>query len=310
MQTAETMAYILEHSESKLLFVGKLDPVWEIMKQGVPAELPKVSFPLSPENSDTKWDEIIAEYEPVPDPADPAAEEMATIIYTSGSTGMPKGGMHDFGTTLTCSNGIMKVIDATAEDRYLSYLPLAHGMEHWLGECLILRTSLHVYYSESLATFVQDLQRSRPTLFMSVPRLWMKFQLGIFQKLPPKKLAMLLRIPILSGIVRKKILKELIAWYRDLGLELLEGYGMTENFNYSHLTQPGRSKPGHVGPPYEDVECRIAEDGEIQVNGPGSVMGYFKMPAETEEAFTEDGWLKTGDRGVIDDENKPILWPS
>jgi len=324
--TAETTGYILEHSESKLLFVGKLDPVWEIMKKGVPDGLPMVAFPLAPENDYIQWDEVVATHEPLQEPVDRAPEEMATIIYTSGSTGKPKGVMHNFATMLACVEGIRKVIGAHENDRYLSYLPLAHGMERWLGECVPLRTALQLFYADSLDTFVQDLQRARPTLFASVPRLWSKFQLGIFKKMPPEKLERMLKIPILRSVVKKKVLRglgldavrfagsgsapvpgELIAWYRALGLELIEGYGMTENFNYSHMTMPGRSRPGYVGNTYDDVECRIAEDGEIQVKGPGSMMGYFKMPEETKEVFTEDGWLRTGDRGQLDSENRLMI---
>ena len=95
--------------------------------------------------------------------------------------------------------------------------------------------------------------------------------------------------------------KEVIEWYRRLGLELLEGYGMTENFAYSHLSRPGEIRPGYVGNPYPDVEHKISEDGEILVKSPGTMKGYFKMPEESEIAFTEDGFLHTGDLGSIDE---------
>lgn len=137
--------------------------------------------------------------------------------------------------------------------------------------------------------------------------------------MPEKKVSILLSIPLINLLVKKKILKglgldcvryagsgsapipaELIAWYRRLGLELLEGYGMTENFNYSHVSKPGKSRVGYVGHPYDDVEQRIAEDGEIQVKTPGKMMGYFKNEEATKEAFTEDGWVRTGDKGEVD----------
>jgi long-chain acyl-CoA synthetase len=318
--TPDTVRHILEHSESKLLFVGKLDPVWDEMKAGVPDGLPQIAFPLSPDREHDQWDDIIAKTAPLEDDVVRDAAQLSTIIYTSGSTGKPKGVMHDFTTTLACSAGISALLRFNANDRYISYLPIAHGMERWLGEHVMIRDCCHVFYVESLDTFVHDLQRCRPTLFMSVPRLWTKFQLGVFHKMPPQKLERLMKIPILSGVVKKKILKglgldqvrfagsgsapmprELLQWYRDLGLELIEGYGMTENFNFSHLTRPGRSRVGYVGEPYDGVECRIANDGEIQVKGPGTMVGYFKMPEETREVITEDGWLRTGDRGELDE---------
>jgi long-chain acyl-CoA synthetase len=324
--THETVAYILEHSESKALFIGKLDEhPWSEMKAGVPENLTTISFPLWPQNYKTKemWDGLLQRYEPIETivPRDP--DELATIIYTSGSTGTPKGVMHNFHALLVTTEGITKRITAGPKDRYVSYLPLAHGMERWLGECVALYAGVQLFFAESIDTFVQDLLRARPTLFLSVPRLWTKFQAGVYKKLPPHKLNTLLKIPILSFFIRKKVLKglgldqvrvagsgsapipaELITWYRSLGLELLEGYGMTENFNYSHLSLPGKCRPGYVGHAYDDVQVRIAEDGEIQVKSPGQMVGYYKNQEATKEAFTDDGWLRTGDRGEIDEDGR------
>merc|ERR1712241_20962 len=88
------------------------------------------------------------------------------------------------------------------------------------------------------------------------------------------------------------------------GLELLEGYGMTENFNYSHMSISGKSRFGYVGHAYPDVDVRIAESGEIQVKSPGLMMGYYKNEEATKEIITEDGYLCTGDRGEIDSEGR------
>lgn len=321
--TVDIVQYTLEHSESRLLFVGKLDPVWEEMKKGVPADLPMIAFPLAPENDYTQWDDIIAKHEPLAKPVERTLEEMATIIYTSGSTGKPKGAMMSFSAMHKSARGICEYLKTHADDRILSYLPLAHSFERFIVESHSLYAGFPLYFAESLDTFLQDLQRARPTLFISVPRLWLKFQLGVFQKVPPKKLNRLLKIPILSGIVKKKILtqlglnhvrfagsasapipKEIIEWYRNLGLELLEGYGMTENMAYSHCTKPGEVRPGYVGPPYPDVQQRISEDGEILVKSPGNMTGYYKMPEKTAEDFTEDGFFKTGDMGEIDEKGR------
>ena len=175
--TGDTVRYILEHSESKLLFVGKLDDhPWNEMKSGVPAGMPTVTFPLNPGLDDAaiaknvEWDDILRKFEPIAKPATRNADEMATIIYTSGSTGQPKGVMHDFGTMLQTTVGIESVLKPTRRDRYLSYLPLAHGMERWTGECIALHVGQQVFFAEALSTFVDDLNRSRPTLFLSVPR--------------------------------------------------------------------------------------------------------------------------------------------
>merc|ERR1712232_164615 len=208
-------------------------------------------------------------------------------------------------------------------DRLLSYLPLAHGMSRWTDECITMYVGGSVFFAETLKTFVQDLQRAKPTLFLSVPRLWTKFQLGVSAKMPPQKLATLLKIPIIRTIVKKKILKtlglnfcrfagsgsaplpaELLAWYRGLGLELLEGYGMTENFNYSHMSKPGKTRIGYVGNAHVGVEQRISEEGEIQVKSPGIMMGYYKNEEATKETMTDDGFLKTGDKGELDEQGR------
>ncbi|RLC00269.1 MAG: AMP-binding acetyl-CoA synthetase [Deltaproteobacteria bacterium] len=318
--TADIVQYTLEHSDSRLLFVGKLDPVWDEMKKGVPEDMPKIAFPLAPENDHTQWDDIIAQHEPLTDPADRTPEETATIIYTSGSTGKPKGAMMSFKAMHVSGRGISEYLDTRADDRMLSYLPLSHAFERWILESHALFVGSHVFFAESLDTFLQDLQRARPTLFISVPRLWLKFQLGVFQKMPPKKLGRLLKIPILSGIVKKKILtglglnhvrfagsgsapipKEVIEWYRSLGLELLEGYGMTENMSYSHVSKPGQVRVGYVGSPLPGVEQQISEEGEVLVKSPGNMTGYYKMPEKTAEEFTEDGFFKTGDQGAVDE---------
>ncbi|KAL7493095.1 hypothetical protein ACHAWT_004577 [Skeletonema menzelii] len=320
--TAETVKYTLEHSEAKLLFVGKLDThPWNEMKKGIPSDMKCISFPLCPDDvTYDKWADLVGKSEEIKEVKKRTADELATIIYTSGSTGMPKGVMISFKNMTDTTFGLLNTVHATDKDRYLSYLPLSHGMERWVGECVPFISGLHVFYAEALTTFVQDLNRCQPTLFLSVPRLWTKFQLGVFKKMPPAKLAKLLKIPILSYLVKKKLLKalglnhvryagsgsaplppDLLAWYQSLGLELLEGYGMTENFNYSHMTKPGRGRVGYVGEPSDGVEQRIAEDGEIQVKSPGIMMGYFKNEEATKETITEDGWLRTGDKGELDD---------
>lgn len=319
---AETVSYILEHSEAKLLFVGKLDD-WDNMKSGVPTELPCISYPLSPPNDYLTWDNIVAENAPMQENTVRAGDEMATIIYTSGSTGRPKGVVISFEAMGQATAGGAKALKTYPTDRMLSYLPLAHVFERSIVEQGSIHAGFQVFFADSLDTFLEDLQRARPTLFISVPRLWSKFQLGVFKKTPPEKLDKLLKIPLINRIVKKKVLtglglehcriansgsaplsEDIIKWYRSLGLELLEGYGMSENLAYSHFNLPGRSRVGYVGEPMPGVEHRISDIGEIEIKSPGDMTGYYKNEEKTKETFTEDGFLMTGDKGEIDNMNR------
>ena len=313
----QTASYVLEHSEAKIIFIGKLDqPDWNEIKQGIPAEITRIGFAIAPNDEYEKWDDIIAKTEPLKGQPARKADDRAMIIYTSGSTGTPKGVAHGFGPMSISARGMVRDLKLDENDRCLSYLPLAHVFERAYIECTSFLSRGHIYFAESLDTFVQDLQRARPTVFISVPRLWLKFQLGVFQKLPKEKLGKLLKIPLLNRVIKKKVLSglglqhvrlagsgsapipaDLIAWYRSLGLKLLEGYAMSEDFAYSHLSTDEYNEPGYVGVPYKEVKVKISEDGEILIDSPGKMLGYYKQPELTKESFTEDGYFKTGDRG-------------
>jgi long-subunit acyl-CoA synthetase (AMP-forming) len=316
---ADSVAYVLEHSEAKALFVGKLD-TWDAIKPGVPADLPHIALPLAPKNDFPKWNDIIQTAEPMAGRPARAPEDISLMIYTSGSTGRPKGVMHCFGNTTKSTEGVVKTLEITSEERVLSYLPLAHVFERAYIQHTSLMAGSHVFFAESLDTFVADLQRAHPTVFISVPRLWLKFQLGVFKKMPKKRLDFLLKIPVIRGIIKKKLLSglgldatrlagsgsapipaELIAWYRSLGLNLMEGYAMSEDFAYSHLSTEQFSEPGYVGVPYEGVDVKLSDEGEILIKSWGAMVGYYKQDELTKESFTEDGYFKTGDRG----ERKP-----
>jgi long-chain acyl-CoA synthetase len=319
-ETAETIGYVLEHSGASMLFIGKLD-TWEQQKPGIPASLPCISFPLAPKNSYEQWDAIVGRTKPLTGRIARDGKDIAILLYTSGSTGTPKGVMHSFERITQVSENISKDIKSRIGDiddnRILSYLPLAHVFERAWVECAsMVDGKTHVFFAESLDTFVADLNRARPTTFISVPRLWLKFQQGVFAKMPPKKLNRLLSIPILSGIVKRKVLKnlgldqallagsgsapipaDLINWYRRLGLNMIEGYAMSEDFAYSHNSTPEINMPGCVGVPLPGVEVRISEEGEILIKSPGQLVGYYKRPDLDAEVFTADGFFRTGDRG-------------
>ena len=318
---SSTVRQILTHSEARLLFVGKLD-TWDEMRAGIPEGLPTIRLPLSPEFEAPGWDAIVAATPPMGGRPVRDGDELATIIYTSGTTGVPKGVMHSFATFAWSTSTVLKRIGRHENGRVLSYLPLAHVAERTVVEHGMLGLGLHVYFSESLATFAADMRRARPTIFFSVPRLWVKFQQGVLAKMPKQKLDRLLSIPIVRRVVARKVLTalglqdckfagggaapmppELLRWYQKLGLRLSEVYGMTENCGVSHATLRERPRPGTVGPPYDGIECRLdPATQEVQMRSPGVMLGYYRNPEQTRDAMTADGWLKTGDKGEIDAE--------
>lgn len=319
-ETADTVRFVLEHSGASLLFIGKLDN-WEQQVPGVPANLPCIAMPLAPPTKFETWDAIIARTPALTGRPQRAPNDLAMLIYTSGSTGQPKGVMHSFEHITRASENINQDIQSRIgvrpDKRVLSYLPLAHVFERAWVECAsMVDGNTHLFFAEAFETFLQDLNRARPTTFISVPRLWLKFQQGVFAKIPPKRLDLLLGIPLLGRIVGRKVLKglgldqtllagsgsapipaELIAWYRRLGLNLIEGYAMTEDFAYSHNSTEAINAPGYVGVPLPGVEVRISDEGEVLIKSPGQMVGYYKRADLDAESFTADGFFRTGDRG-------------
>ncbi|EJF73452.1 putative AMP-binding protein [Pseudomonas sp. Ag1] len=313
--TADSVAHVLEHSEAALAFIGKLDD-WPAMSAGVKADLPTISLPLCPNGEfDFTWADLQA-CSPIQDNPAPAASDLATIIYTSGTTGLPKGVMHSFGALAFAAIRGTELFGLGEGDRLLSYLPLCHVAERMFVEMASIYTGQTVFFAESLDTFLTDLKRARPTALFGVPRIWTKFQMGVYSKIPASRLDTLLRLPFIGKRVGHKVLaglgldavrvaisgaapvpEALLVWYRRLGLDVLEVYGMTESCGYSHVCRPGQQKLGWIGPPCPDVEVRIGGDGEVQVRSGATMLGYYKDPAKTAETLTADGFLRTGDKG-------------
>ena len=317
-----TVAQVLAHSGASLVFIGKLDD-WDTLKAGLPAGLEAIALPLAPPNPYPHWNVIVAATPALPGHPVRPADDLATIVYTSGTTGESKGAMHTFGTLAWAAQCGIRRVPLQHDGRMLSYLPLAHLAERTMVEHGQLATGAQVYFAESLDTFVADLQRARPTVFFSVPRLWLKFQQRIVEKMPPRRLKVLLSIPGLRALVRTRILKalgldacrfaiggaapmppELLRWYADLGLPIADVYGMTENGGLSHSTLPRHQRAGTVGWPFEGVQSRLDPlSGEIQLRSGALMKGYYRAPELTRETFAAGGWLRTGDKGKVHDED-------
>ena len=315
--TPEALNEIIIHSESKAIFIGKLDNPDELRK-GVPDDLIRITFPFYPNTDCLNWNELVKDIEPVQGKPDIDPHSLACIVYTSGTTGQPKGVMHTFHAVGFAVNSFLISYPEIREEVFFSYLPLCHVAERMLVECGAVFTGSSVYFVESMDTFAKNLADTRPTVFLAVPRIWEKLQEGVLKKMPQKKLDRLLSIPIISSLIKKGIRKKLglsraefiftgaspinpavLRWFARLGIIIQEAYGMTENVALSHSNRKGAVRFGTVGQSYEGVEVRLGKDNEVQVKSEASMLGYYKEPALTAECF-EDGFLRTGDEGSID----------
>jgi len=314
---AQSIRQILEHCEAKACFLGATDDR-DATEAGIPAGVDCVRFPTASPNDWPSWEVLVTANRPIPGYPVRPGDDLSTIIYTSGTTGTPKGVMHSFNTFGFDAKVLAQLIKLNDKERVLSYLPLAHIVERAGMEGTAIYLGYRIFFSEGIDTFLIDLNRARPTIFLSVPRLLLKFQQGVFAKIPEHRLERLLRIPILNRAVRKRILHnlgldsvlnaasgaaplptEILLWYRKLGLNLAEGYGMTETL-ITHLPGPGSMRPGYVGCAIPGVEALVTEEQELLIRSPMNMLGYYKCPEATQACFTPDGFFRTGDLARID----------
>ncbi len=322
---AASIRRILEHSEAKLIFVGKLAD-WDAMRVGVPDDIPMICLPLAPHSARAqlaRWEDIIESTPPLTESPDVNIEDVATIIYTSGTTGMPKGVMHSFRNMAAVGTLAGEMYEVSRDDRKLSYLPLAHVAERAAVEVNQLYYGYTVFFNHSLETFADDLRRARPTIFFAVPRIWTKLQQRVLEKLDAVRLQHLLEDPATSESTRCALLgalgldelrigisgaaplsTSLINWFKELGIDILEGYAMSENFAYGYTTRSGMARTGYVGTPCPYVESRLSDKGEVLLKSPATMLGYFKEAQLTADAFDKEGFLRTGDKGDIDSDGR------
>lgn len=313
----ESIAQILEHSQTKLIFVGKLDD-FDSMKGGIPKDMPAITYPFYSIEATPVWDDLIKDVEPINEDVTRDPSDLATIIYTSGTTGMPKGVMHKFYNFSFATSNAVPLLDLKTQARFFSYLPLCHIAERLLVQMGSLYSGGMVSFAESLETFAQNLSDTKPTVFLGVPRIWTKFQQGILTKLPQNKLNILLAIPGISSLIKKKIKSGLglqnasnvftgaaptpvsvLKWFKKLGIEIQEAYAMTENCCYSHVTLNDQIKFGFVGKALPNCEVKLSDNKEILIKHIALMDGYYKEEKLTNETI-KDGWLYTGDEGFID----------
>ncbi len=235
-------------------------------------------------------------------------DDLLTIIYTSGTTGPPKG------VELTHANVLAQLAATSAglglseRMRVISYLPMAHIAERLVTHYLPIGHGWRVTTCAELPEIRMLLREVRPEVFFSPPRLWEKMRAATLAKLGedadgPTALAALgldaVRVAITGAAPCPA---EVIEFWGGLGLPLSEVYGMSETTGVATVNPPEAVRPGTVGTALPGVEVALSETGEILMRGPVIMRGYRNRPGATAEAIDADGWMHSGDIGVIDDD--------
>ena len=319
--TTHALRQILEHSEARMVIVGKLD-AWQDVRCGLPVNVPWIGLPLAEADDDVlPWERLQESARPLQQPVPRGPSDLATIMYSSGTTGLPKGCMLSFASMYFTAKNMLRLFLTTDRDRVLSWLPMSHIAERQFIEMQSLLSGMTVYFAHSRTTFIRDIRRARPTLFLATPFIWNQIREGVREHMQQRMLSRAVSIPLLRKRAALKLLDQTglnkvrfavvcgdttpvqtMDWYHRLGIRLFEIYGLTENCGYSHVGRPGRFRPGWCGLPNPGVECRVDEQGQLLVRSQANMLGYFKSPQRTAEVLDKQGFLRTGDRGEIDQE--------
>ncbi len=360
--STEEVAYILDHSEARACFVGGQEHLEKVLQ--VKDKLSNLEFiivydqlrqlngkaltfvqVLEKGQAEKVGDDFDNRLRSI-NPFDPAA-----IIYTSGTTAVPKGVMLSHNNFI--SNTRQLLVDfqgiLSENDVFLSFLPLSHALERSAGYYFPILLGSKVAFAEDFSRLLQNLVEVRPTVIISVPRLFEKIHAGFLTKVSaasPVKKALVkwavraasenlpyicrqtrrtgwfaLKYRLADKLVFSKLKKALgldrltfavsgggplslsdTEFFLGIEVAVLEGYGLTETSPVTNVNRLRLIKPGTVGPPLKDTLIRFSVEGEVLIKGPQVMLGYYKDEAATRESFTEDGFLRTGDIGVSDED--------
>lgn len=330
---AESLAQVIRASGVRALFVGKLDG-WEAQRAGVPEGVLKIAFPHYAGNSRVtdaeRWEDLVGKHAAMAAPHRPASSEPFTIIYTSGTTGSPKGVVLTYESPRQLVLGEHRepktgLFDGAAR-RLFSYLPLNHIAERFATEVTGILFGSVISFSESIDRFTHDLRSVEPTLFFAVPRIWTKMREVVSARIPERRLALLLRVPVLGELLARTLRRALglgkaelvlssaaplppdtLEWFWRLGVRVREVYGMTELGGGVTLTGADRPSPGAVGKPVAGVNLKLDEEtDEVLVSCPWMMTGYFRDEEKTREVMA-GGFVHTGDRGRFDEDGNLVI---
>ena len=356
------VAYILEHSGSKVVFVENSAQRAKI--EQVRKDLPdlKLCVVFTGEGCDgdfyVSWADLLEQgrsyLQAQPGEYDlrrkaPKPDDLLAVIYTSGTTGPPKGTMLSHHNAVWTLASLHKVLEAGPDDRKLSFLPLSHVAERTSSEYLQLQQGFQIWFAESIDTLGEDMKACRPTIQFVVPRVLEKQFEGIrklLDSLPDEQRTKALQaielgkqrtrlaqqgqslpenleaawqqadgqlFALARGALGYDALKALVSgaaplslelqeFFNGIGVPLFEVYGQTEDHGPTTINRIDKYRLGSVGYAIPGGEVRIADDGEILYRGPNVCLGYYRNEEATRELIDDDGWLHTGDIGVMDDE--------
>lgn len=320
--TPTQISNILQHAEARIVFVSdKLRAKLEALPGDILVRDIRQSY--APSASATTLPDV-------------AADDLAMIVYTSGTTGLSKGVMLTHRNILSNATACKSIITLRRTDRLLSILPLAHTYEFTIGLVIPLLSGSHIHYLDrppSTTVLIPALQTVRPTIMLSVPLVIEKiYRSSIKPTLDGMKLYKhtLFRplILLFAGMKLKKTFGGHLRFFGVGGAPLASdveeflkkarfpyaiGYGLTESAPLLAGCGPRSTFLRSTGPVLKGVELRIADprpetgEGEIQARGPNIFKGYWRDEAHTREAFTEDGWFRTGDLGYLDNKGRLFI---
>ncbi|MDM7460897.1 MAG: long-chain fatty acid--CoA ligase [bacterium] len=243
-------------------------------------------------------------------------DSLAALIYTSGTTGDSKGVMLSHGNLLSNMYACMQVFPPPGRDYVMfNFLPLSHIYAHTCDYLVAIGTGVTMAFAESFDTLAQNLQEVRPHAINGVPRFYEKVRERVMSVIQSKPF-----LRLLGSYARKRGMQrafggrliwaisggaaldpQVAEFYWENGVQLFQGYGLTETSPVLTCGAPNRHKLGTAGAPFPGVEIKIADDGEILARGPNIMQGYWRKPEATAQAIDPEGWFHTGDVGEIVD---------